>query len=125
MDIVDIVRIFQAMLMKMQNETLSMIKEECRITKIENLKNIERLENTIPGPEGRLKSGVDQHCCKKEEMESRILSLKQERVKDSHINAEQTRSNIDEEIQIIVEDSLKKKKRKKIRSTLRKAKMNM
>ena len=39
------------------------------------------MENNILGPEGRLKedlSPVDQICCSEQEMESRMLPLKQE-----------------------------------------------
>ena len=60
------------------------------------------MENNILGPEGRLKedlSPVDQICCSEQEMESRMLPLKQECVKDSPINDEETRNNREDEME--------------------------
>jgi hypothetical protein len=53
---------------------------------------------------------VDQICCSEQELENRILPLGQECASDSHINDEETRKNIVEEIieeenQISVEKS--------------------
>ena len=66
------------------------MKDEFMNIRVECQRSIERFEYNIMSPEGRLKKDlilVDQHYCK-DETEGMKLPLKQECVKDNHINDE-------------------------------------
>ena len=65
----------QIVLMRME-EMQSNMMEEIRNSRKENERNIERLEKTIRGPEGKVEkelSQVNQHCCSEREMKNKIL----------------------------------------------------
>jgi len=98
-----------------QKEMQDNIKEEFKNTREENQRNLERLEYNVMSPEGRLNkdfSLVNQHCRREDAMENRILPLGQEFANDSHINDEETRKSIVEEI-IEEENQICIKKRQK------------
>ena len=80
--------------------------EEFRKSRIQNLKNRERLEKTIRGPEGRLEKEINQvtqHCCDRKQMKIKIFPLIQEyvndndvsveRIQNEHVNEDQTNVN--------------------------------
>ena len=105
----------ESRLMDSQKEMQNNIKEEFKNTREENQRNLERLEYNIISPEVRLIkdfSLVNQHCRREDAMENRILPLGQEFANDSHINDEETRKSIVEEI-IEEENQICIKKRQK------------
>jgi len=93
---------------EMENRLKDNIKEEFESTRVENQRNLERLEYNILGPEGRLMedmSPVDQISCSEQELENRMSPLEQECVKNIYIKDEKTHKSIVEDNQISIEKS--------------------